>query len=177
MKRRDFLTNTALLGAGIPLGMSSAVMTSCTQQQDAGKAVKNYSPEELGMFSFVDVAPDGKPLKAALVGCGDRGTGAATQFLKSGPNVSIIALADLFPDRMATCRKVLSEQFKNEVPDTNCFFGFDAYKKVLAMNDIDVVLLCTPTHFRPEQFKAAVEAGKHIFMENLALSILLVSVR
>lgn len=45
------------------------------------------------------------------------------------------------------------------------------------MNDIDVVLLCTPTHFRPEQFKAAVEAGKHIFMENLALSILLVSVR
>lgn len=40
MKRRDFLTNTALLGAGIPLGMSSAVMTSCTQQQDAGKAVK-----------------------------------------------------------------------------------------------------------------------------------------
>ncbi len=51
MKRRDFLTNTALLGAGIPLGMSSAVMTSCTQQsQDAGSAAKNYSPEELGMF-------------------------------------------------------------------------------------------------------------------------------
>ena len=165
MKRRDFLTNTALLGAGIPLGMSSAVMTSCTQQQSAGTAAKSYSPEELGMFSFVEVAPDGKPLKAALVGCGDRGTGAATQFLKSGPNVSIIALADLFPDRMATCRKVLSEQFKNEVPDANCFLGFDAYQKVLAMNDIDVVLLCTPTHFRPEQFKAAVEAGKHIFME------------
>ena len=60
---------------------------------------------------------------------------------------------------------VLSEQFKNEVPDANCFLGFDAYQKVLAMNDIDVVLLCTPTHFRPEQFKAAVEAGKHIFME------------
>ena len=96
MKRRDFLTNTALLGAGIPLGMSSAVMTSCTQQQSAGTAAKSYSPEELGMFSFVEVAPDGKPLKAALVGCGDRGTGAATQFLKSGPNVSIIALADLF---------------------------------------------------------------------------------
>ena len=165
MKRRDFLTNTALLGAGIPLGMSSAVMTSCTQQQDAGTTAKNYSPEELGMFSFVEVAPDGKPLKAALVGCGDRGTGAATQFLKSGPNVSIIALADLFPDRMATCRKVLKDEFQNEVPDANCFLGFDAYQKVLALNDIDVVLLCTPTHFRPEQFKAAVEAGKHIFME------------
>ncbi|MCC8096333.1 MAG: Gfo/Idh/MocA family oxidoreductase [Tannerellaceae bacterium] len=43
--------------------------------------------------------------------------------------------------------------------------GFDAYKKVMDMNEVDVVLLCTPTHFRPEQFKAAVEAGKHIFME------------
>ncbi len=48
------------------------------------------------------------------------------------------------------------------------FLGFDAYQKVLAMNDIDVVLLCTPTHIsRPEQFKAAVEAGKHIFMEKV----------
>ncbi|MDR1340082.1 MAG: Gfo/Idh/MocA family oxidoreductase, partial [Prevotellaceae bacterium] len=53
----------------------------------------------------------------------------------------------------------------NEVPEANRFFGFDAYKKVLAMPEIDVVLLCTPTHFRPEQFKAAVEAGKHVFME------------
>ena len=52
MKRRDFLTNTALLGAGIPLGMSSAVMTSCTQQQSAGTAAKSYSPEELGMIQY-----------------------------------------------------------------------------------------------------------------------------
>jgi predicted dehydrogenase len=116
------------------------------------------------MFSFVDIAPDGKPLKAALVGCGDRGTGAATQFLKAGPNVSIIALADVFQDRLDRCRQVLKEQSNNEVPDENCFIGFDSYKKVLAM-DIDVVLLCTPTHFRPEHFAAAVEAGKHIFME------------
>jgi predicted dehydrogenase len=168
MKRRDFLTNTALIGAGIPLGVAPGVLSSCSPQSSSsagGGAVKTYSPEELGMFSFVDAAPDGKPVKAALVGCGDRGTGAATQFLKSGPNVSIIALADLFPDRMDTCRKVLSEKFNNEVPEANRFFGFEAYKKVLAMDEIDLVLLCTPTHFRPEQFKAAVEAGKHVFME------------
>jgi len=163
MKRRDFLTNTALLGAGIPLaGITPAVLTSCNTKVEKGKTM---TPEELGMYSFVEAAPDGKPLKAALVGCGDRGTGAATQFLGAGPNVSIIALADLFKDRMDTCRQVLKEKRNNEVPDANCFFGFDAYKKVLAMNDIDIVLLCTPTHFRPEHFKAAVEAGKHIFME------------
>lgn len=165
MKRRDFLTNSALLGAGLPLGLSTS-LTSCSSGEKASEAaMKQFTPEELGMFSFVEVAPDGKPIKAALIGCGSRGTGAATQFLKSGPNVSIIALADLFPDRMDSCRKVLSKEFKNEVDDKNCFFGFDAYKKVLAMKEIDVVLLCTPTHFRPMQFKAAVEAGKHVFME------------
>ena len=166
MKRRDFLTSATLLGAGIPLaGIAPAALTSCNTGGEKSKTgSKQFTPEELGMFSFVEVAPDGKPLKAALVGCGDRGTGAATQFLKSGPNVSIIALADVFSDRMDKCRQVLKDKFNNEVPDANCFIGFDAYKKVLAM-DIDLVLLCTPTHFRPEHFKAAVEAGKHIFME------------
>ena len=165
MKRRDFLTNTALIGAGIPLaGIAPAVLTSCNESDKSGANIKLLKPEELGMFSFVDIAPDGKPLKAALVGCGDRGTGAATQFLKAGPNVSIIALADLFPDRLEQCRKILKDKHNNEVSDANCFFGFDSYKKALAL-DIDVILLCTPTHFRPEHFKAAVEAGKHIFME------------
>jgi len=166
MKRRDFLSNTALLGASIPLaGIAPTVLTSCNTQGEKGKVqAKTFTPEELGMYSFVDIAPDGKPLKAALVGCGSRGTGAATAFLKAGPNVSIIALADLFKDRMDSCRQELKAQCNNEVPDANCFFGFDAYQKALAM-DIDVVLLCTPTHFRPEHFKAAVEAGKHVFME------------
>jgi predicted dehydrogenase len=159
MKRRDFLTSTALIGAS--MGIAPLGLTSCNGKEKA----KTLTPEELGMYSFVDIAPDGKPLKAALVGCGDRGTGAATQFLKAGPNVSIIALADIFQDRIDNCRNVLKEKRNNEVPDANCFLGFDAYKKVLEMPDIDVVLLCTPTHFRPEQFKAAVEAGKHIFME------------
>jgi predicted dehydrogenase len=165
MKRRDFLTNTALLGAGIPLvGIAPAALTSCNTTGEKSKTTKMLTPEELGMYSFVEIAPDGKPLKAALVGCGDRGTGAATQFLKAGPNVSIIALADVFKDRMDKCRQLLQDEYRNDVPDANCFLGFDAYQKVLAM-DIDVVLLCTPTHFRPGHFKATVEAGKHIFME------------
>ncbi len=165
MKRRDFLTNTALIGASIPLGVAPIALSSCQGKESSSSTVKAKTADELGMYSFVDIAPDGKPLKAALIGCGDRGTGAATQFLKAGPNVSIIALADVFPDRMATCRKVLKDEFNNEVADANCFIGFDAYQKIMAMNDVEVVLLCTPTHFRPVQFKAAVDAGKHIFME------------
>ncbi|MDD4285339.1 MAG: Gfo/Idh/MocA family oxidoreductase [Fermentimonas sp.] len=161
MKRRDFLTNSALLGA---TAIMPAAVTSCSNDNNKGTE-KKLSNEELGMFSFVNIAPDGDPLKAALIGCGDRGTGAASQFLESGPNVSIVALADLFSDRMDTCRKILSDKFNNTVEDSRCFLGFEAYKKILEMPDIDIVLLCTPTHFRPEHFKAAVEAGKHIFME------------
>ncbi len=166
MKRRDFVKSLAIAGAGLPLaGLAPAVLTSCGDSKGSGAKAPTYTPEELGMYSFVDIAPDGKPLKAALVGCGDRGTGAATQFLSAGPNVSIVALVDIFKDRQDGCRQRLAERFNNVVADENCFLGFDAYKKVLEMPDIDVVLLCTPTHFRPEQFKAAVEAGKHVFME------------
>ncbi|MDR3236169.1 MAG: Gfo/Idh/MocA family oxidoreductase [Prevotellaceae bacterium] len=162
MKRREFLTNAALIGASSTLGIAApAILTSCSTQEKA----KRYTSEELGMYSFVDIAPDGKPLRGALIGCGDRGTGAAIQFLNGGPHVSIVALADVFPDRMSRCVDILKKESNNDVPESNRFLGFDAYKKIMAMPDVDVVLLCTPTHFRPEQFKAAVEAGKHVFME------------
>jgi predicted dehydrogenase len=163
MKRREFLTNAALIGAGTSLGLSATAMTSCSKTSTS--KAKIYTPEELGMYSFIDVAPDGKPLKAALIGCGDRGTGAATDFLKAGPNLSVIACVDIFQDRMDRCLNILKEKFNNEIPESNRFLGFDAYQKVLAMPEVDLVLLCTPSHFRPEQFKAAVEAGKHVFME------------
>jgi predicted dehydrogenase len=158
MKRRDFITGSALAGIGFPLG-SAVAFSSC--KEDAPE----ITPEEAGMFSFVEMAPDGKPLKAALIGCGDRGTGAAVQFLMAGNDLSVIALADVFPDRMDSCRKKLKEEFRNEVSDANCFIGFDAYRRVLSMPEIDLVLLCTPQHFRPEHFAAAVDAGKHVFME------------
>ncbi|MDR1155689.1 MAG: Gfo/Idh/MocA family oxidoreductase [Bacteroidales bacterium] len=159
MKRRDFITGAALSGMRLPL-VSSVAFGSCKDN-----AAFKVTPEKAGMFSFVDKAPDGKPLRAALIGCGGRGTGAAGQFLKAGNGLSVTALADVFPDRMDSCRKVLKEEFRNEVPDANCFIGFDAYKRVLSMPEIDLVLLCTPQHFRPEHFAAAVEAGKHVFME------------
>jgi predicted dehydrogenase len=164
MKRRDFLTSAAMVGAGTTVGAAS-LMTACSGGTQPAEKVKVYTPEDVGMFSFVNIAPEGKPLKAGLIGCGDRGTGAATQFLQSGPDVSLVAVADVFPDRMEKCLRNLSENCKIEVPEANRFLGFDAYQKVLAMPEIDVVLLCTPQHFRPEHFAAAVNAGKHIFME------------
>ena len=100
MKRRSFISSSLILGTSLPLGLAT-ITTSCSGKSAGAdaSAAKQFTPEELGMFSFVDIAPDGKPLKAALIGNGDRGTGAACQFLEAGPNLSIIALADIFKDR------------------------------------------------------------------------------
>ena len=166
MKRREFFTRSALVGASLPLG-SVPLISSCSGNGNKGKSKTSFTPEDLGMPSFAEQAPDGKPLKAGLIGCGNRGTGAAVQFLNAGNDLSVVTLADLFEDRQEQCRKILLEKNNNEVDDSMCFLGFDAYKKVLEQ-DIDVVLIATPTHFHPEQFKAAVAAGKHIFMEKPA---------
>jgi myo-inositol 2-dehydrogenase/D-chiro-inositol 1-dehydrogenase len=166
MKRRDFFASSAIIGASIPLGVTP-LMTSCSPNDSKSKKRTSYTPEDLGMPSFAKQAPDGKPLKAGLIGCGSRGTGAALQFLNAGNDLSIVTLADVFEDRQLQCRGILMEKKNNKVEDSKCFLGFDAFKKVLEQ-DIDVVLIATPTHFHPDQFKAAVAAGKHVFMEKPA---------
>lgn len=166
MKRRDFFASSAIIGASIPMGVAPLV-SSCSNEESKSKSKQSFTPEQLGMPSFAGQAPDGPPLKAALIGNGSRGTGAAVQFISAGKNLSVVALADVLEDRQQKCREILLEQHNNKVDDDKCFLGFDAYKKVLDL-DIDVVLIATPTHFHPDQFKAAVAAGKHVFMEKPA---------
>jgi len=166
MKRRDFFASSALIGASIPLGVTP-LMSSCSSNENKSKNKTSYTPGQLGMPSFAKQAPDGKPLRAGLIGCGSRGTGAAVQFLNAGNDLSIVALADVFEDRQNKCREILLKEKNNKVDDSMCFLGFDAYKKVLDL-DVDLVLIATPTHFHPDQFKAAVAAGKHVFMEKPA---------
>jgi myo-inositol 2-dehydrogenase/D-chiro-inositol 1-dehydrogenase len=109
-------------------------------------------------------AADGRPLRAGLIGCGGRGCGAAVNFVESGPNLKIAALADVFPDRVADAQKLLKEHTGQEVPTDRCFTGFDAFQKLLA-TDVDVILHATPPHFRPAHMVAAVAAKKHMFLE------------
>ncbi len=105
-------------------------------------------------------------IRVGLIGCGGRGSGAAVNAMKADPGVRIVALADLFSKSMDSCRNSLSkghaEQF--QIQDDQCFDGFDGYKKLLA-TDVDVVLLASPPHYRPDHMEAAVEAGKQIFCE------------
>jgi myo-inositol 2-dehydrogenase/D-chiro-inositol 1-dehydrogenase len=109
-------------------------------------------------------APEGRRLKAGLIGCGGRGRGAMVNFLDAGPGLEITALADVFPDRVEAARAQLHKGRGIEVPASRCFTGFDAYRALIA-SDVDVVLHCTPPHFRPAHFAAATAAGKHSFLE------------
>ncbi len=158
--RREFFTHAAVAGAAV--AGAGALLNSCS---GGGEKLVPLRPlSDLYIPDLMDKAKDGKPLKAGVIGCGGRGSGAALDFLNAGPNLQIIALGDLFQDRIDSCRKGLKEKFQVDVPDNMCFTGFDAYKKVLE-SGIDLVILATPPAFRPVHFEAAVEAGKHIFME------------
>ena len=132
---------------------SGGLLSSCSSRRE--KYVPPVFPER---------APDGPPLKAGLIGCGGRGTGAAFNFLDAGPNLQITAMTDLFQDRIDRCRNALREQRGVEIPDENCFAGFDGYKRVIE-SDVDIILEASVSKFRPKHFEAAVQARKHVFLE------------
>jgi len=141
--RRHFLVGAGTLGAGALFG-GSAAAASLNHFHGSGTEV----------------------IKVGLIGCGGRGTGAAVDALKADSQTEVTVLADVFEDRVASCLESLQGEFPDRVnvPPENRFAGFDAYRQVMA-TDVDVVLLCTPPHFRPQHLEAAVAAGKHVFCE------------
>jgi len=106
-------------------------------------------------------------IRIGLVGCGGRGTGAADQAMNTEGPTKLIAVADAFEDRMKGAVGSLKGRHKDQVdvPADRQFVGFDAYKKLLDIKDIDLVILATPPGFRPLHLAAAIEAGKHVFAE------------
>jgi predicted dehydrogenase len=117
-------------------------------------------------------------IKVALVGCGSRGTGAASQVLQTKGPIKLWVMADLFEDRLEGSLANLTKgekadydrdaheglDSKIDVPPERRFVGFDAYQKAIA-SDVDLVILATPSHFRPIHYEYAVQQGKHVFME------------
>jgi len=151
LSRRKFIGDAAAIGALGALGVG-AVVSSCSRKPSY------VAP------AFLDHAPDGPLLKAGVIGCGGRGTGASINFLNSGPNLEITALGDVFQHRLDRCRSELKDKKNVEVPDNRCFTGFEAYKSVIE-SDVDIVILTEPPFFRPRSFEAAIQARKHVFLE------------
>lgn len=106
-------------------------------------------------------------IKIGLVGCGGRGTGAAGQALTADSGVKLVAMADAFADRLDESLSELkgSAGFSSrvDVPKDRQYTGFDAYKQVI--DQVDMVLLTTPPHFRPLHLAYAVGRGVNAFVE------------
>jgi predicted dehydrogenase len=126
-------------------------------------AVSLTAASVLGSRAF---AAGSDTIRVGLIGCGGRGTYDTGNCLKSAPGVELVAMGDMFRDHLDACRRSLVQSLpdKVKVTDDTCFVGWDAYKKVIAA-DVDLVILTQPPHFRPPHLKAAIEAGKHVFME------------
>ena len=155
--RRDFIKHGSILAGGL---MAAPLLSKA-----------NY-------FSGADDV-----IKIALIGCGGRGTGAATQALLSNQNVKLVAMADAFRDNLDTCFKDLnSEEIaestngrgnlkgKIDVPEERKFTGFDGYLHAIAL--ADVVLLATPPGFRPIHFAEAIKQSNMCLWKSLWPQIL-----
>ena len=165
--RRNFLKTSAVAGAVGVIGTGSAgVLASCsggTSSRNSG-SVPLREPGSYYIPDLPDLATDGKELKAGVVGCGGRGSGAAINFLNAANGVTVVALGDVLQDRVDGLATKLKEEYEIEIAADKRFVGLDAYKQVID-SDIDVLIDCTPPFFRAEHFKYAVEKNKHCFLE------------
>jgi len=140
--RRDFLKNTGRIAATSALGA--------------------------GLGSSVYAAGSSE-IKVALIGCGGRGTGAASNALsvKGGP-IKLVAMADVFEDKLSRSYKNLKQKFGDnvQVPENRKFLGFDGYKKAMdCLDPGDVAIFATPPAFRWVHFTYAIKKNLNVFME------------
>ena len=159
MNRRDFLQRSTILGVGGIVGVS-ALASACK----GPKYVPLRKPEEYYIPELPDKAAPGREIKVGVIGCGGRGSGALQNLFDAADGIRLTALGDVFPDRLEGLRKMAAEKLGQEVPDENCFIGFDAYQKVID-SGVDMIIDTTPPVFRPDHFKYAVQKGVHSFLE------------
>jgi len=144
---------------------SAGLLTSCSGGEKSKNG--NVALKEPGSYyipELSDKAADGKELKAGVIGCGGRGSGATFNFLNAANGVTIVALGDVFQERVDSLAEKLKTEKNIDIPTDKRFVGLDAYKQVID-SGVDVIIDATPPFFRPEHFKYAVEKGKHCFLE------------
>ena len=172
ISRRQFISNSALIGSAGVIGGATGtgnLLSSCSSAENNSAKFK-LLPSDIPVVipEMGDKAIDGKPVRAGMIGCGDRGSGAAFNFLEAADGVTIVAMADIFEDRLEKLRKRLREEKNINVTDNKIHYGFDAYKKVCADPDVDMVIIATPSIFHAEHTRYAIENGKHVFCEKAA---------
>jgi myo-inositol 2-dehydrogenase / D-chiro-inositol 1-dehydrogenase len=105
-------------------------------------------------------------IKIGLIGCGGRGTGAVMDAMKADDGVRLVAMSDVFQEHVDGSKNEIKSKMPDQfaAKDECCFAGCDGYKKVIE-SGVDVVLIACASMFHPKYMKAALDAGKHVFVE------------
>jgi predicted dehydrogenase len=137
--RRDFLRTSAVAGSVVAAG-----------GLDIGRSA---------------YAAGSDSIRVGIIGCGGRNTGAAVQALNADPGARLVAMCDLFMDRVKARRQQIKAKKGDQVAvdDDHCFVGFDSYQQVVEASD--VVLIANAAKFHPLHAMTAIKAGKHVFVE------------
>lgn len=149
MKRRDFL----LAGAAAGLGMAS--LSDLEAAVPAVPAQKGKNVTELR-------TPRLERVRVGFIGVGARGSGHVAQMLLL-EGVDVIAICDNHvPTAQASANRVVKAGHPAPALYTE---GEHAYEKMLARDDIDIVIIATPWEWHTPMAVAAMNAGKHAFVE------------
>ncbi|MDD4872028.1 MAG: Gfo/Idh/MocA family oxidoreductase [Kiritimatiellae bacterium] len=110
-------------------------------------------------------AAGGDTIKIGMIGCGGRCTGAAMDALDADPGVKLVAMAEIFSDKLESSLTKIKAHCpdRTQVDAAHKFTGFDGYKHVIESSD--VVLIACSSKFHPKYMRAAIDAGKHVFVE------------
>ena len=148
---------------------TSSQSTSSTRRRFLGESGTVLAGGVLAGATIPHVhAVEENTIKIAAVGCGGRGSGAIRNALSTAGPTKLVAMADVFEDRLDLSHKSVSKKFGDQVdvPAERKFLGMDAYKKAIdTVAPGGVVILATPPAFRPLHVEYAVQKGCHVFME------------
>jgi predicted dehydrogenase len=149
-------------------------MSEITKKTTSRREFLKHTGQMAAVSALAAVVPriyaaENNTIKVALVGCGGRGGGAASNALsvQNGP-IKLVAMADVFEGRLTGSYNALKDSHSKQmdVPEDRKFVGFDAYKKAMDCLDAgDVVILATPPAFRWVHFTYAIKKGLNVFME------------
>lgn len=147
MNRRNFLKTSSVAASAAAFGVGSLA-----------------SAAEVALERSANVAGS-DILKVGMVGCGGRNSGAAVEALSADRGARLVAMCDIFMDRVRGKRDAIKAAKGDQVmvTDDHCFKGFDGYKHVIEASD--VVLIANAAKFHPFHSMAAITAGKHVFVE------------
>jgi hypothetical protein len=143
MTRRDFLKTSSVAASAAAIGVGYRALAAEQSANVAGSDI----------------------LKVGMIGCGGRNAGAAVEALSADPGARLVAMCDIFADRVQAKRDEIKRVKGSQVTVDNdhCFAGFDGYKHVIEASD--VVLIANAAKFHPFHAMSAIQAGKHVFVE------------